>query len=318
MNNYLATWMYVEDKEKLYSQVGKSGSESFNIVYWRCVYCFYKTSILTQKNIKYYFFTNIDVPENVDGFNLKQFMKFNNIETVKLQYTYAPPEDWCDSWWVEMFEFDILNYCKNIEGRWLILDVDCIMRKSLLPVFDIIEADGGINYHVGYSLEHNINGLTVKEEREIYENVFKEAANDLHHRGGEFVGIRSDMIEEMLSLYNILYKDSIDKYKTGRKRLITEEHFFSLIFYRLGYRYAKGNEFIRRLWSAKEFDDIRIEDNTLAIWHLPAEKKRGFVSLFHFLRNEPDKDAYLAYLEELLAVGAGEAGKQIRRRKGIK
>lgn len=315
MNHYLATWLYLDDNEHIYYQVGKAGSERFKTTYWRCVYCFYQSCIITQKDVIYYFFSNVDVPEDVDGFNLRRFMEDNNIKTVKQPYTYAPPIDWTEAWWAELYEFDILNYCKNIEGNWLILDADCIMRKPLLPVFERIEKDGGVNYHYEYGLDDNLNGLTLRGEREIYEDVFKEAATDLNHMAGEFVGARPDRIEEILSLYHMLYQDSMHRFRLGQKRLITEEHFFTLIYYKLGFRCAQGGRFIKRMWSTKDYDNICEQDNALAIWHLPAEKMKSFIRLFSFLQSEPDEEAYLNYLEEQLAVGKGEMGRQIRRER---
>lgn len=315
MINNLATWLYLDDNEHIYYQVGKSGSERFKTIYWRCVYCFYKSCIITQENVQYYFFSNVDVPEDVDGFNLRQFMEDNNIKTVKQPYTYAPPIDWTDAWWAELYEFDILNYCKNIEGNWLVLDADCIMRKPLTPIFDIVCTGGGINYRYEYGLDDNINGLTLRGEREIYEDVFKEEATDLYHMAGEFVGIKSDRIEDILSLYDLLYKDSMHRYRIGDKRLITEDHFFTLIYYKLGFRYMQGGRFIKRMWSTKECDNICEEDNGLAIWHLPAEKTKSLISLFSFLQLDPDKEEYLNYLETLLAVGKGEMGRRIRRER---
>ena len=104
--------------------------------------------------------------------NIKQYMEDAGIKIVKLEYSYTPPQNWCTAWWVELFEFDILKYCKNIEGNWLILDADCIMRKSILPIYSIIEEDGGINFYAGYGIEDDINGLTLEGEREIYQEVF--------------------------------------------------------------------------------------------------------------------------------------------------
>ena len=83
----------------------------------------------------------------------------------------------------------------------------------------------------------------------------------------------------------------------------------------MGYRYGKGNQFIKRMWSAKNYDNICTQDIQFAIWHLPAEKELGFVLLFQYLQNESGKEAYLEYLEEILAVKKGEAGKQIRRER---
>lgn len=75
----------------------------------------------------------------------------------------------------------------------------------------------------------------------------------------------------------------------------------------------RGGAFIKRMWSAKVFDNICAEDVGLNIWHLPAEKECGFVKLFDFLQNEDEKGTYLDYVEELLAVRKGKKGKRIRK-----
>ncbi len=82
--------------------------------------------------------------------NIKQYMEDAGIKIVKAGiFIYTTSKLVCTAWWVELFEFDILKYCKNIEGNWLILDADCIMRKSILPIYSIIEEDGGINFTQG-------------------------------------------------------------------------------------------------------------------------------------------------------------------------
>ena len=86
-----------------------------------------------------------------------------------------------------------------------------------MPIYSIIEEDGGINFYAGYGIEDDINGLTLGGEREIYQDVFGETADDLYHRGGELIGIRSDKIEEMVSIYEHLYEDSL---RYGRQKEI--------------------------------------------------------------------------------------------------
>ncbi len=73
MADYIITWLYAEspDDESYYPSVGgNTSSAGFQEVYWRCVYVFYKSALLTQKNqsVQYMFFTNVfDIPTDVGG-----------------------------------------------------------------------------------------------------------------------------------------------------------------------------------------------------------------------------------------------------------
>lgn len=137
MRNYIITWFYAESKgdESFYPSVGgNTSSPEFQEVYWKCVYDFYYSALLTQHNDNtgYLFFTNVPtVSADIDGVDIRQFFSDNGIETVRLELTNKTPADWYGAWRNQFYLFDVLNHLKDIEGSHLILDSDCLIMKDL-------------------------------------------------------------------------------------------------------------------------------------------------------------------------------------------
>ena len=118
IENYIITWFYAENKddESYYPSVGKNTSSfEFQKVYWRCVYDFYASAILTQKHpVKYLFFTNLSkLPANVDGVDMGDFFRKNKIEVVRRKLTYTTPADWFFQFRNQFYVYDIIDYLKN-------------------------------------------------------------------------------------------------------------------------------------------------------------------------------------------------------------
>ena len=292
MKNYLLTWFYAESKndDSYYPSVEGSGSsEKVHEYYWKCVYDFYETAKITQdlNTVNLMFFTNVEkLPENIGGINFEKYFIENNIEVIRLELTNKTPKDWYGSWRNQFYLFDVLNYCKAAEGNYLILDSDCFIRYSLNPVFENIERNSVVTYNYGYSLEHDINGISIKQMRNLYEEFFSESASELSYYGGEFIAVNSKIIPEILDIYKKLWDCNFEKYLKKDIKLNEEAHFLSLIYYKLGMRKSDGNQYIKRIWTSVKYDNAIPEDKELAIWHLPAEKKYAFGSVFKWLRKK--------------------------------
>lgn len=177
MDNYLITWFYAENKEdeSFYpSVVGKTSSPEFQKVYWKCVFDFYKSAILTQvSDVKYLFYTNVpNIPTDIDGCDINKFFRENNIEVVRINLTNQTPKDWYGAWRNQFYLFDILEDLKqNYKGNFMILDSDFFIRKDLLPIFKEIEKNSLICYDDCIDDENvDINGITTKQMRALYYN----------------------------------------------------------------------------------------------------------------------------------------------------
>lgn len=320
MKNYLLTWFYEESKEdkSYYPSVGGSSSSyAIQEYYWKCVYDFYETIKITQnlKKIKLLFFTNVkNIPNNIGGVDFGKYFDDNNIDVIRLELTNKTPKDWYGAWRNQFYLFDVLDYCKNIEGNYLILDSDCIIRYSLESVFEKIEKNSIIMYTCGHGYEEDINGISIERMQDLYEDFFGEKATELSYYGGEFIALNSKIIPEILELYKKLWDYNFERYLKNEIKLNEEAHFLSLIYYKLGMRKSEGNQYIRRIWTAVKYDNLIDDDQNLAIWHLPAEKKYLFVFIFEWLKKcNRTQDELIKYLNKFFMINYNVIFRKIKK-----
>ena len=174
--------------------------------------------------------------------------------------------------------FDILEYLEDSDGNYIILDSDCLIRKTLTPVFNSIAKNRIITYDCKYSLDHDINGISINEIKSLYKEFYNEDALELSYKGGEFIEISGKVIKDILREYRIIWNLNYKKYEKKETKLNEEAHFLSLIYCRPGVTESIADRYIKRMWTALKCDNIDSSDKNLLIWHLPAEKKYGFLN----------------------------------------
>ena len=299
MDNYIITWFYAENKEdeSYYPSVGKKTSSfEFQKVYWRCVYDFYVSAFLTQdKNVKYLFFTNLHkLPPDVDGVDMGAFFKENNVDVIRTELTGKTPADWFFQFRNQFYVYDIIEKLKSIPGNHLILDSDCLFTKDISDLFSEIEKDGAVAYPVRHAADYPINGISHNGMRRLYKEFYGSEMLELEYLGGELISFRSDIAADIMREYRTLWSLNYKLYEENKEKLNEEAHFWSFIYYKLGFRKLTGVNYTRRIWTAAQLDDMTARDAELSIMHLPAEKRYAFKTMFKkFVRREIADDAAL-------------------------
>ena len=324
-NNHIVTWFYGEHKgnESSYPAVGANTSSlSFQVVYWRCVYDFFMSAFLTQKDTEYWLFTNVKAfpgPDLMDGVDLEAFFQKHDIHIVEQELSAQTPKDWFGEWRNQFYVYDILRYLyQHADGRFIVFDSDIVFRKDLTDLFEQIGEYGAVAYPVNASDDEVKNGTSNNDMTKLYEAFYGEKpAMPVRYRGGEFIAVTRDMAERVVKEFEHLWPLNYAQYEKGETKLTEEAHFLSMIYARLGVVNTLGERYIRRIWTAVKFDTVQAGDEALAIWHLPAEKKYGFVKLYNWFRTgTPTKDEYLAYLGKVMMIPGSRTIRKLRR--GIK
>ena len=285
MNNYIISWFYAENKEdeSYYPSVGKNTSSfEFQKVYWRCIYDFYRSAVITQqKEVKYLFFTNLEkLPKDVDGVDMEEFFLRYHIEIVRKELSCKTPSNWFFQFRNQFYVYDIIDHLKDIEGNHLILDSDCMFTRDISDLFALIEADGAAAYPVPHGDEYPINGINLNGMKRLYREFYSEDMDELEYLGGEFISFRNDLGQKIMDEFHYLWKLNYKLYEEGKEKLNEEAHFWSFIYFRLGFRKFEGVKYTRRIWTAAQLDDITPKDMELPIMHLPAEKRYVFKDMF--------------------------------------
>ena len=103
----------------------------------------------------------------------------------------------------------------------------------------------------------------------------------------------------------------------GIPKLNEEAHVLSVLAERLDLRNAVANRYVKRMWTSPQFNNVRPEDERLAVWHLPYEKKRGLYRLFRLLEKQKglgDEERFWHRAKELTGVPAVSLRKRLRDR----
>ena len=121
-----------------------------------------------------------------------------------------------------------------------------------------------------------LRALTTERTGKNSEGVFYE--------GGEFVCLKGEKFPAFAREARNVFNWSVERYKQGLPKYNTEEHMFCAVYGTLGMKPFTGNKYIKRLWTdISSSVNLEPADEQRLIWHLPAEKKNGFVRYFRIL-----------------------------------
>lgn len=290
VQNYIATWFYKESKEEasFYPQAGKTGdSELVHSIYMQIQVPFFTTFRHYNPDAKLLFFTNVEqLPHYLD-----ELFAGLDVEIVRLPYRCIPPKGWYKAWRNQFYLYDIWQYMDSrmqAADNLLICDADCLCTASLTPLFEESAACGSALYEFTTDAETMVNGITLKEMNELYEACYGEKpSTPLYYYGGEFIVLRGDKVKAVNEAYRPLWEYNLQLFADARPKLNEEALFFSVLAERLHIRNDIANRYTKRMWTSPRFNNVKEGDESLAVWHLPYEKKRGLYYLYRLLRKQP-------------------------------
>jgi len=284
----ISTWFVADRPEEatFFPQTGlRSDDLRSQATYWRCVACFYVVSRGHNPGARHVFFTNADLPV-VEGLSIAALFEALSVETVKLPIETRIRRDEIKSWGNQFYILDILRYLSRhqLADRYLVLDSDCLFRRPVDALLPSLDREGVLTYEVGYAGDKQVNGSSGADIARSLKRVSGIDRPKIPYLGGEFFAATSAQVEAIVDRSDILWAEIA----AGRDEEIREEaHFLSVIYAWNGYAVGTANAFIRRMWTALSFNNLRDDDRQLMIWHLPAEKKTGFRRLFRLVPRQP-------------------------------
>lgn len=296
MAEYICTWIYLDSPEESseYPQVGKkSHLADFQKVYWKCVAVFFALSTRHNPQRRHLLFSNktwAEIPE-IDGFDLRGFLKSKNVELATIPLGWQTPEGYFGKWRNQFYIFDILQF---IESKWsdvskptdhsntsfIILDSDCVINRSLDALFAEIGRLGLMALPMSYGDKHNINGVTREEMRRIYAELdgTDPGENPVYY-GGEIFAATLPVIRQINAIAPGVWQRMMERHQAGQPKLNEEAHFLSYCYHKIG-GFGLLDGFIKRIWTSPQYNNVQIEDMQLPIWHLPSEKTGGIALIF--------------------------------------
>jgi hypothetical protein len=226
-------------------------------------------------------FTNSSLP-CVDGVQIEAELRRLNVLVIDLPITYRLPRGFVNSWGNQFYIFDIIRYAAREFGdeRIFVFDSDCIFIRPIDEMEAAIDSHGTLTYtlYLDEPADHVVNGLSRRDLATIANKVFGLRTDFVHYSGGEIFASSAAECRAIEPLILALWDETI---KDSEGLFVHEEaHALSILYRVRGYTDSTANAYIKRIWTLLRKRTALREDLDLIVWHLPSEKKMGFVKLF--------------------------------------
>lgn len=300
---YIVTWMYSSPAGEhiLHNQIGGSvSSQHAQNFYWRCVFCLFESSARLNEDVRHVLFVNKRPPQEIDGVATAPLLQRYGIEVVEFERLTLSPPDYWGSWNTQFLVLDVLDWlAKHVqpEDAVFILDSDIVFNKPVsADLLRLLAERRALLYSIDLPAQ---NGLTNVEMLEIAKELNPAFPREQFvYSGGEFVCLAGSEVSTVAEMARSTFETCLARHKQGKKKFNEEAHLLSYVYQSLGYENFSANQLIKRIWTDRSvFSNVDGSERDLVMWHLPAEKKLGFVAVFRELgRNGVLSESFVAQL----------------------
>lgn len=297
----IATWFVADDAAAatFFPQVGsRSDAPETQAIYWRCVLCFFASSLAVNPIQPHLFYTNAALP-TIDGVNFADTFARWGVEVVRLPITYRLPKGAVEMWGNQFYIFDILAHIRDrgTADRYVVLDSDCLWLRPVDTLAAAIERHGVATYRLDadeHPVDMVINGRSRADLARYIRTHGGEAGERAHYLGGEiFAATRAETVRLSRGIEALWPEITSDAPHAPRE----EAHALSVLYALNGYPAGTANPFVRRMWTTFHRNNLARSDRALTIWHMPAEKRSGFAAMFAAIAPAVERGAGPAELD---------------------
>lgn len=284
LKTVISTWYVADDAENatFFPQIGRSSDTAeAKLIYWRCVLCFFASSIAVNPQSTHVFFTNTTLPI-IDGLDVSQILNQWRVKVVYLPITYRLPVGRVQRWGNQFYILDVIRHLAEYgrHERYVILDADCVWIRPVSALERAIDRYGVLTYILGereYGTTDLINGLSRQGMARFLGSVGGKPHDAIAYCGGEIFAAKQKEIDKLAGQIDAIWSRVLAAEQDTPKE---EAHLLSILYAMHGYEIGTANLFIKRIWTNLKHNNVEISDLDLTIWHLPAEKRTGFHDLF--------------------------------------
>jgi hypothetical protein len=196
------------------------------------------------------------------------------VETRLTPFHHRPPEGFTSRFAASAYQLDAIQACAEAT---VFLDPDMVCVRSLTSLTTEVGLDrvGALPIH--YAVDHDVNGLSRRQAEPIHVALGEPAKIPVHY-GGECYAVPGTLRGDLLVRCELAWDDSLDRWRAGLPHFVTEEHVLS--FALRGLDVVSLEPYVKRIWTAARHRNVTGSEYELSLWHVPAEKGRGFDVLF--------------------------------------
>jgi hypothetical protein len=258
-------------------------------MYYRCMVVCYASIRRLYPNAQLALFSNRELPEPFNG-QLHSLV----VNTVVCESRYVGDTAFKNGFPGCLYTLDVIEHLAQLTHRnfshLIMLDSDCILRFRLDGMLDKLESEeeGLYAYEPGYPVNMVANGQSrASLTLALSYMTGQMIAPPLQLYGGEFYALSAKSLPQMASRIEAFWAWMKAEGMNTFGDNLTEEHVMSVVLAQYGCSVHSANKLIKRIWTASVFSTVDGSEAGIPIWHLPSEKKKGFVKLYqHWLDNK--------------------------------
>lgn len=202
------------------------------------------------------------------------------VQLLETSFDHRPPDGFWPTFNASLYTVDaiaILARTAEPTDPVLLIDPDVLCTGELTPVLDAIRGSDVLVYPTGFPDDEPSQGLSALDAAVLHRELDPELQEPPTHYGGELYGFTPAGVFPILQRAETAWQLALARWADGRSGFVTEEHLLNYALRRAPLVDATG--FIRRIWTTPTFRNVIGDEGSLLLWHLPAEKDRGFVKL---------------------------------------
>lgn len=221
------------------------------------------------------FVSNAEPPVAFQGYFASLGVNFRQVP-----FDHEPPIGFADRFVASLYLLDTLNALDA--EQTVIMDPDVLCVGDLNKMLDDIGDKVGV-LPMNFPPEENINGINRIQAGQLHALLGEPHAAPPHF-GGEIYVVSKRHLKQIQDRCEEAWQLALLRHSAGLTKFTTEEHILSYALRVMPWRNLDLH--VRRIWTAHKYRLVHGDEDKLALWHLPAEKDRGFASLFPIVLDE--------------------------------
>lgn len=290
-------------------------------VYWQnMVVMFGSAKKLSKVPIAFRLYTNV-APTGEEG----ELLRGLGVQVVDIPFSFLPPDGYHPAFGGSFYLFDVLKsfvQTGSETDQLIVLDPDCVWVDDPARCFSLLETHPLIAYDTKFPEEWPSNGQSRESLRTLAHEEGKALTNVIYV-GGELIGLTHSMAVRLLPYIESAWELSLRRWSAGKSKFNTEEHLLSYVCALYGIIPFDVEPHMRRLWTTHSYRNTKPSDIDLALWHVPAEKRRGILKAFKEIKDENSlfynlkDEAYRSHMARVLHLQLTPAGQLVEAAKRL-